>query len=127
MTTLVDFLLARIAEDEVVAQAARPDEYLKTYGRSELKVGATDGYSHVAVTTTRVLAECESKRRVVDEAAKVSGLSVMVNVERSNIAYWDIDGDDWAVPEEHDAGLRLLRLLALPYADHPDYREEWRA
>jgi hypothetical protein len=22
---------------------------------------------------------------------------------------------------------RVLRLLAQPYSDHPDYREEWRA
>ncbi|MEU5023581.1 DUF6221 family protein [Streptomyces milbemycinicus] len=25
-----------------------------------------------------------------------------------------------------DAPITALRLLALPYADHPDYRDEWR-
>ena len=52
----------------------------------------------------RVLAECEAKRRIVElfpDAAQ--------------------DGDGW-----NDAGYSVLRDLAAVYADHPDYREEWR-
>jgi len=84
--SIVEFLLARIAEDEEVAQA-RHDP-------------------------ARVLAECEAKRRIV-------GLH-----ERR---------PDW--PDCQECGDRdyqkpwpcsTLRLLALPYSDHPDYRPEWR-
>jgi hypothetical protein len=44
--------------------------------------------------------------------------------------YAERRGDDEAA-EWHKVGhdyarLKVLRLLALPYADHPDYREEWR-
>jgi hypothetical protein len=53
----------------------------------------------------RVLAECEAKRRLVEAIS------------------WESDqlANGWFVAR------RLLRLLALPYADHPDYRDEWRA
>lgn len=53
----------------------------------------------------RVLAECEAKRRVVEEYSAVP------------------DGQQGP----YRAGLgRALRCLALPYSDHPDYRPEWR-
>jgi hypothetical protein len=52
--------------------------------------------------TARVLAECEAKRRIVEACADV-------------LAY-----DAEALPQD------VLRLLALPYADHPDYRQEWK-
>ena len=56
--------------------------------------------------TARVLAECESKRRII----RLCGV------------------------DPHDPGALLLRvhtdavvrLLALPYADHPDFDESWR-
>jgi hypothetical protein len=55
----------------------------------------------------RVLREVEAKRRTVtDLAATVAG---------------DYIDDGEPVLAEH-----VLRLLALPFADHPDYREDWR-
>jgi hypothetical protein len=48
----------------------------------------------------RVLAECEAKRRIIA---------------------WYGDGGDVG-----DGG-EFLSILALPYADHPDYRAEWRS
>ena len=48
------------------------------------------------------LAECEAKRRIVESYVAEFGPG------------------DWLV--DHD----VLRLLALPYADHPDYRQKWR-
>lgn len=50
----------------------------------------------------RVLAECKAKRLVID-----------VCQDRSAI-HWGLAS--W-----------LLSLLALPYADHPDYRQKWQA
>lgn len=43
-------------------------------------------------------AECEAKRRIVGSCVEESPME----------------------------GAHILRLLALPYADHPDYREEWK-
>ena len=53
------------------------------------------------INPARVLAECEAKRRIVEHCD-------FDHLARS-------PGDPY-----------VLRLLALPYADHPDYREEWR-
>ena len=48
---------------------------------------------------TRWLAECAAKRRIVE----------------------------WHQPDDVcDDACHTLRLLALPYADHPDYDESWR-
>lgn len=67
----------------------------------------------------RVLAECDAKRRIVEHHARVA----------------DPEGDDLADlcavcdangPEAQGWPCDTLRLLALPYADHPEYREEWR-
>jgi hypothetical protein len=51
----------------------------------------------------RVLAECDAKRRIIE-------------LQRNDLRD---DPQDWEADE-------VLRLLALPYADHPDYRAEWR-
>ena len=46
----------------------------------------------------RVLADCEAKRRIVEVATAHGTLQ----------------------------SIEILSLLALPYADHPDYQEDWR-
>jgi hypothetical protein len=100
MTTLTEFLLARIAEDEAVARAARPHEYLPTRdGRNLTTIDAGDS-ARVGITSGRVLAECEAKRRIV-------------NLD-------DLDGAG------EDGHIHAVRCLASVYADHPDFREEWR-
>lgn len=81
--TLAQFITDRIAEDEDEANHA--EQELTPYG---------------AWTPTRVLAECESKRKLLA---------------------WYGDGEDVG-----DGG-QFLQLLALPYADRPGFREEWRA
>jgi hypothetical protein len=52
-------------------------------------------------------AECEAKRRIVE------------------LAWHHFGEDDYAWGMEHAKG-EVLKLLAVPYADHPDYRDEWR-
>lgn len=63
----------------------------------------------------RVLREVEAKRRIVGLAGPI--------VEA-------VPEDDWGETMHETAmaeALRpVLRLLALPYADHPDYRQEWK-
>lgn len=55
----------------------------------------------------RVLREVEAKRRIVDSFA-ASGLPLATR------------NAEFAVVR------MVLRLLALPHADHPDFRDEWR-
>lgn len=52
----------------------------------------------------RALAECEAKRRII---------------------YWLSDPYS-AVEGAWVLEAKILPELALPYADHPDYRDEWR-
>jgi hypothetical protein len=88
---LIDFLDARITEDERNAE--------------------------------RMLAECEAKRRIVGELLE---RQAMVDAEIANPAFSE-DLRDEAYDEGYEYGLEVaLRFLALPYADHPDYGEDWR-
>lgn len=65
--TIVEFLLARIAEDEAVAREVRPHEYLPVCPvPSSLIRGDDRGYGLVAIRSDRVLAECEAKRRIIE-------------------------------------------------------------
>lgn len=63
----------------------------------------------------RVLAEVDAKRRILDTV-----------VPRMNEMDDQIEGE-WGTPGSPDEyeSITLLRLLALPYADHPDYLPEW--
>lgn len=105
MTTLADFILARIAEDEAVAREATQrgrwaDDDTTPWVCDE----QTD---HVAMHPARVLAQCEAVRRIVEEHADVDPC------DAHDASFETIDCD-------------TLRALALPYADHPEFREEWR-
>ena len=134
---LVEFLLARIAEDESVAQEASPGPWRVDNERYAEYVSDKDGLAVISggrwgdeasvFTDTddalhlvrwhpaRVLAECEAKRRIVGEHHRsgVSCPTCSLGDEDGEVVYW------------RDP-CPTLRLLALPYADHPDYRQEWR-
>lgn len=135
--TLAEFVLARIAEDKAAARAAvepraaagpwitgkvashlidtvvyRPSPYnpeLIVHAASTEFAGrdAVDVAAHIARwDPARVLAECEAKRKLVRLAQHMSDNA------------WQ-DGDQRAVTEFR-AG-QILRFLALPYSEHPDY------
>ena len=54
-----------------------------------------------------VLAECEAKRQIVKEHLEA--------------------GETWCPScDGQTQPCKTLRLLALPYADHPDYRQDWK-
>lgn len=140
--TLTEFLLARIAEDEAAARSGQHWRY-RQYGQrmgGEVYHGsaliAEDwvgtgfyGWSeHIARhDPARVLAACDAKRAIVEAAlgawsadyveqrlADNQGPSVLVD---------DETGEQLVVSEWTPA--RILRALATPYAQHPDYRAEW--
>jgi len=106
MINLADFLLARIAEEEEVARAGADQTY-PGFGSWVLHNQVRHAFgtpSPVIASRARVLAECEAKRRLVD------GYLHLVSDPELRMQAWTF----------------ALRCLALPYADHPDYREEWR-
>lgn len=143
--TLTEFLLARIAEDEAVAQKAGGDEweYAACCGAMQIqtvRVDGTLGYEqHRAITRdyeglsdsveedagphvarhdpARVLTECEAKRRIVEEWRTFS----KVNASHSTPLPQALTSAGIVVGLD-----RALRTLASAYADHSDYLPEWK-
>ncbi|KAB2809250.1 hypothetical protein F9L07_19610 [Pimelobacter simplex] len=138
--TITEFLLARIAEDEAVAQRALGERYMVDGGLRWGEVGY-ETVSDLTIDPARVLAECEAKRRIVElhqswpvlveakptfEPSDPTDLNAMTFRMSKQIA--------WATEQEYRAkfgveppSAPMLRALASVYADHPDFREEWRS
>lgn len=114
--TLTEFLLARIAEDESTARAGarRTPTTTPPTPPGRLRVG---GPGEVSTDATRILAECEAKRRVVQLAYEATGLDLTVDMERASGAR---DRSRIAL-----VGDRILAALALPYTWHDDYDATW--
>lgn len=134
---LVEFLLARLAEDEQVAKGAKAadgehwsfrvspytgdrwdTEIVEYLGQAE-----GSGVRYIEVTAqhitrhdpARVLAEVEAKRQIID-----------LHRHRPEQA-WDgstLTGDCAECGDEHFP-CPTLRALALPYADHPECHPSW--
>lgn len=105
--TLPDFLLARIAEDENVVAGA------VTYGQVDAALYECDAYAYrYHIDASRVLAECEAKRRIVADFELLSDPGGLV--------------DQLMLPSLREVLVTPLRHLAAIYAGHPDYREEWK-
>jgi hypothetical protein len=104
--TLTKFLLACIAEDEAHASLVTMQSVDMNGGVPQIR--------HTAIRV-RVLAECEAKRRIVELHTTVDG-AIYPTCDCCGL-YGEADVD-WPCP--------TLRLLALPYADRPGYRAEWR-
>lgn len=114
MQQLAEFLLARIAEDEALARSV--------VEAGDEAVGFSDAAWAVANlpepacshalrwAPVPVLAECEAKRRIVEE-----------HREQVEVG----EGPDY-VGGVLDGLESAIRALAAVHADHPDYREEWR-
>jgi hypothetical protein len=134
---LIAFLQARLDGDEQVAmaaaRAANTDTWIDGAEGSVLGIGG-DMHLRGAVNSiddigphiarwdpARVLAEVEVKRRMLDTI----------------LAYEAVIDGEWACchsaqqigagkcPESDPNEINAVRLLALPYTDHPDYRNEW--
>lgn len=123
---LVAFLRARLDEDEQTAAAASPGPWHANAESDEVlavdDITVADGFAlsgqQLRATTAhiarhdpaRVLREVEAKRGVIEQYESIG------TPPPGEIG-----------PELSRAELgRVLRLLALPYADHPDYDEDWR-
>lgn len=132
MSDLAEFLLARIAECAELAHQMQTEvriftedpgftlEWLYAYSTRHASGGSGSGFlrSVYPDTPEDVLAECEAKRRIVAEYVEAAHLSHRLQDEGSD--------EKWEWIAREAALERVVRLLALPYADHPDYREEWK-
>ncbi|WGM21826.1 DUF6221 family protein [Paenarthrobacter sp. OM7] len=112
MTEITDFLLARIAEDELGAEAAKA-AIAGSGGpwRSSSQVVLGAGVHPVATTDAAFHAEHIARfdpDRVIRECI----------VKRGIVA-------GWSKPDS-STGRMLMAAMAAVYSDHPDYKLEWR-
>lgn len=118
MEDLIGFIRAQLDEDERVAKKAGeamgfddpsfPD--YRTYDGWELE--AADAFiDHLS--PARVLREVESKRAILDwHDAAWKNLNGHPD---------DLPGKGWLL-----AMVKVVKLLAVPFADRPGYQESWR-
>ncbi|MDQ0758659.1 DUF6221 family protein [Streptomyces canus] len=135
MNDLVQFLRDQLDEEQRVAEAAPRGPWAVTDAGSIVDAdggrvvssvgGALDGrvsrwpegpvVAHVlAHDPARVLREIDAKRKLLDEFEQA---------DRYSRTTWGQSNADQS--RARTLG-KVLRLLALPYADRPGYREEWR-
>jgi Family of unknown function (DUF6221) len=131
VTGLARFLLARIAEDKEAARLAVEGRWVRWRDQEHIpgwdgfvvigddaaegaecnpvaRVYTQDDAEHIMRwNPERVLAECDAKRRIVEGCTELRRAL-------------DRDGVPTSFDDED-----ILGLLALPYADHPDYLPEW--
>jgi hypothetical protein len=123
MDTLRDFLLARILEEESLAQSAI-DAHEPGY-RWEQSDDA-DGAHAAHWNPWRVLSSCVAKRLVIAAHRDVGpGLDRRADSDRalkahacSTCGQYDEYAIEWPC--------YTLRVLAIDWVEHPDYRLEWR-
>lgn len=129
--TLAEFLLARIAEDEDAARAANGPRWASGDGKISrgglyaLDGDTEDGWAIAwfqlgVANESRQLPRFSTVKLYAHENAVHAALHdparVLAECEaKRRIVAWDASVDYGAV-----------RFLATVYADHPDYRAEWR-
>lgn len=110
------FLSERIAEDEAKAHDAAEASARSANGEYGGQSGYDDrmvwvGYNRLGTSPRRVLDECRAKRRIIED----------VRPFRVMVGHADWFGGAQRIYSD------VLHILAQPYADHPDFRPEWRA
>lgn len=134
------FLLARLAEDEAVANAVGADAMT---GR-RWKHYPPDAYNELQATgllhAKRVLAECQAKRQIMEWACRpvarpsrspYPAVTVTMSNGRVYADPWcHVDITDeyrrYLAAHAQPAHPEVLAMLALPYADHPSFESGWR-
>lgn len=109
--TIVEFLLARIAEDVKECDWIHRED-CKSLLEDDFGFSCDCGYPE------RAKAECEAKRQIIELADEATGLDMSVDGDR-RIGRRD------EVTEPY-LGDVMLRALALPYADRTDFDPAWR-
>lgn len=139
MTTLADFVLARLDEDESVARAPHHsvrDERVTDMDRIEYD--SEYGYARLGIG--RVLADCHAKRTIVERATShrtihddhpwhgmAGGHGWFRLTDKHGHTIAEGDEADRIITEHSDpvTDTPELRILAAVYSDHPDYQAGW--
>lgn len=131
--TIVDFLKQRIAEDEALARADDgPDQPHGRYCGWRLQEGpGFDDDGCQCRYPARVLAECAAKRAIVERetAGRAWKPGDRQPPQQFISASEPLPEDVAAWRDAHTVPVTdtpTLRLLAVVYADHPAYRQEWK-
>ena len=111
---IVDFLLARIAEDEKRARVHEAHIHAdgSIHGVSNPDEPCPDCFS------ARGLAECEAKRRIVETHNQ--GGARWTGFPRADVL------EHYCMHDQQASPCPTLCSLVAVYADHPDYDEAWR-
>ena len=129
MSDLVEFLRARLDEVAELAQAVHGPEDAPWWSAEDIKTRLCDDQiwmhdaEHMAHHSPAfVLADNDAKRQQIDDHQPARP-QYMPHQTRGCLTCTTAQAwDDLA----NEANCRTLRLLALPYAAHPEYREGWR-
>jgi len=112
--TLTEFLLARIAEDERAARKVQPLGHVVDMGGVRLDERFT--HSRLRFSSADGWARTEDDPAAAAHFARHDPARVLRECEAKRQLIERVGNPDWAG----------FRILAMPYADHPDYRQEWR-
>ena len=123
MTSLTDFLLARIAEDEGVAREI--DAAAWDYDIAANRETWADG-DRVSVGVGRVLAECEAKRRIVEWHSAMENDLHDGSLDRRHALLCSECTDVDPYSNQVAYPCRTLLTIASVYADHPDFNPAWQ-
>lgn len=143
MSGIEEFLRARLDEDEQVARAAiagpwavhsNGEVYAPQFDHEVRYSGVLTSVEHLMVTQDREGLMSSVQEAEAEHIARHDPARVLAEVaaKRRIVGLHEHKADSMALyPNPGNAsGLMalggVLRLLALPYADHPDYDESWR-
>jgi hypothetical protein len=123
---LDEFLLARIAEDKRVAvdaaSASGGEEWTDDTPPGPAGPNGAGAAEHVhRHDPARVLVECAAKRRLVMACRDIRPDLAFLGRRPRGLPDFPLTPTD-----QHQLAAVTLALLALPYAEHHDYRQEWR-
>ena len=121
---LDEFVLARIAEDTRIARDAAAGT--REQWAPQDMPGSGPPHDHVADhmarhDPARVLADCAAKRRLVLACRDMGADRAFLGARPEGLADFPL-----SPVNQHQLAALTIALLALPYADHPEYRPEWR-
>lgn len=132
--TLTEFMLARIAEDEAVADQCEENPDCLVGPEHVTGIGRV-----MVVGRSRVLAECEAKRHIIEwheswpVLVETQPEFTPTGADVQTMTFQMSQKIAWLTTQEYRARFGdeppsspMLRALAAVYSDHPDYRDEWR-
>ncbi len=158
MTTITEFILARVAEREAGARAAYaspwsaggnpgghvwtgadddPEDGPTVYVNGGIYANQRKTAEHIArvADPDRVLAECEAMREIVERLAQAERLCEANAEEHAKASRGGLANQEqitalrthgWELRGRREALRYMVDVLARLWADHPDFREEWR-